>query len=315
MRIKIWGSRGSLPSPCLGASVRKKIVHALESGLEAGLTSDNLESFVDSLPFWVRSTYGGNTPCIQFEGTGEYLICDLGSGVRCLGNHIMQAQGPGPHEFHILLSHLHWDHIQGLPFFPFIYIPGNVFHIYGVHDEIESALATQQSSPFFPVDFKTLPSTIEFKKLPVEREVSIAGFTVSAFEQNHPGKSYGFRVEQGGKAVVYATDCEHKKIDSQSLNKFSKMAHDADLLIFDAQYTLADHCMTKEDWGHSSNVVGVELCKLAGVKRVCVFHLDPSLDDERLDGFLKDTDAYSKLYKPDKPLEVFLAYDGLEFDL
>lgn len=315
MHVKIWGSRGSIPSPCLGDRVREKIARALELSLGADLTRENINSFVDSLPFWVRSSYGGNTPCVQVTGPDEYLICDLGSGARCLGNHLLKTQGPGPHVFHVLISHLHWDHIQGLPFFPFIYIPGNVFYVYGAHSEIERAFAAQQSSPFFPVDFHDLPSTFEFRELPVGEKVSIAGFSVSAHEQNHPGKSYGFRVERKGKVFVYATDCEHGKVDICSLEAFSKMAGDADFLIFDSQYTFVDHCTSKKDWGHSSNLVGVELCKLSGVKRLCLFHLDPAPDDQRLDEFLEDTRSYAQLYMPAKKLEVFMAYDGLEFEL
>src|SRR6516164_8415210 len=234
-------------------------------------TEQAIDAFIDSrLPFSVRGTFGGNTSCVEIiTGSDEYVICDLGTGVREFGNRVLREHGPGrKHCFNIFLSHPHWDHIMGFPFFAPSYIPGNRIHIYGCHDVLSEALHTQHSAPWFPVDFRELGSTIEFVTLEPGRTYEIAGLSVTSIRQFHTGQSYGYRFSRGGKSIVYSTDCEHKYSSLDESYPFVAFYRNADVLIFDAMYSLADTISVKEDWGHSSNVVAVELAQAAQVGRL-----------------------------------------------
>jgi ribonuclease BN (tRNA processing enzyme) len=162
------------------------------------------------------------------------------------------------------------------------------------------------------VDFGQLGSTIEFVRLAPGESYEIAGLRVTAKRQFHSGDSYAYRFERAGKAVVYSTDSEHKLDDAASAAGFADFFRDADLVIFDAMYSLADAFSIKEDWGHSSNVVGVELCQMAGVRHLCLFHHEPAHDDERLTAIWRETERLEELTRGERPLRVTAAYDGLE---
>ena len=278
-----------------------------------------IDRFLDQeLDFPTRQTYGGNTSCVEIKsGAVDYLLCDLGTGVREFGQAVMRAHGGAsiPATFHFLVSHMHWDHIMGFPFFVPAYIPGNRIVFYGCHDNVEEAFRRQHAAPSFPVEFDQLPADIDFVKLEPERSYEIAGVQVRARLQNHSGDSYGFRLEHGGKTVVYSTDGEHKLEDSAETARFVDFFSNADLVIFDAMYSLADAVTVKEDWGHSSNIVGVDLCHQAGVKHYCMFHHEPMYDDETVYKLHIETLRYEQLMREDHPLEISTAYDGMEIEL
>jgi len=318
MKVRFWGTRGSLPASINSKGIREKLRGALEIAVEKGLGPDSdIETFIDqSLPFWISGTYGANTSCAEIRHGDDFLICDAGSGFRDLGNHLIRTYGmKGPKDFHIFISHPHWDHIQGFPFFTPIYIPGNRITIYGGHDNIREAFLTQQSQPFFPIDFKNLGAEIDFVVLDPEKTHEVKGFQITVKEQSHPGKSYGYRFERDGKVVVYSTDSEHKSESDEDTEQFVEFFRKADLLIFDAQYTFADASTIKEDWGHSNNLIGVELALKAGVKHLCLFHLEPVSTDQTLDKFLHDTRKLATLLGEDEILEVSIAWDGMEVDI
>ncbi len=316
MLIRIWGSRGSLPVSLGTAALQEKLVKALVAGAGKGLdTEDKARAFVASrLDFAVSHTFGGNSSCVQIDTGGEeYVICDMGSGARELGNSIFAAHGPQKtHTFHVFVSHLHWDHIMGFPFFAPAYLPGNRIHIYGCHDALEHAFRRQHSAPSFPVDFDRLAATIEFVQLKPGQRYDIAGLAVTAKMQSHSGDSFGYRFERGGKSVVYSTDSEHKLEDLRKTEEFVSFFHGADLVIFDAMYSLADAISVKEDWGHSSNIVGVELCQMAEAKRLCLYHHEPISGDEHLAGIWRETRRLEEITRSGAPLEILAAYDGLE---
>ncbi|MEW6363169.1 MAG: MBL fold metallo-hydrolase [Acidobacteriota bacterium] len=317
MRVRFWGTRGSLPSTVTHEHVRRKIVAAIREFQKNGLRQhESIEEFVDAeLPFSVAGSYGCNTSCVEIENQDEHIICDAGAGLRDLGQHVVRSAahraGERQEIFHIFLSHLHWDHIQGFPFFVPAYIPGYRIHVYGFHDELQEALTTQQDAPHFPVPLKSMKADIRFTVLDLERECRIAGFTVRGIKQNHPGASYGYSFEKEGKKIVYSTDCEHKSEVDDEEYPFVEFFRNADLLIYDAQYNLKEAIHTKEDWGHSSNLVGVELAVRAGVKRLCLYHNEPTSDDWALDAFFEDTRRYLAIHESSSTLEVLLAYDGL----
>jgi phosphoribosyl 1,2-cyclic phosphodiesterase len=150
---------------------------------------------------------------------------------------------------------------MGFPFFAPAYIPGNRIRIYGCHQVLEEALDTQHSAPWFPVDFHSLAATIEFVVLEPGRVCEVAGLSVTAMEQFHSGDSYAYRFSKGAKSVVYSTDCEHKYDCLDESYPFVEFYRNADLLIFDAMYSLGDTVSVKEHWGHSNNVMAVELAQ------------------------------------------------------
>jgi phosphoribosyl 1,2-cyclic phosphodiesterase len=314
MEIHFWGTRGSLPASLNAEDIRKKIKAALDMAAKKGIDrGTDIEGFIDNeLPFWIKGSYGTNTPCVEIRDGDEFVLCDAGSGIRDFGNYFLKTRGrEGIRDFHIFLSHLHWDHIQGFPFFVPALIGGNLITVYGCHENMKKAFSVQNSSPFFPLDFKDLAAEIRFIHLDPGKTYDIAGFTVTAKEQRHPGKSYGYRFEKDGKAIVYSTDSEHKIASGTDSAPFVDFFDRADLLIFDAQYTLADAWTVKKDWGHSNNVIGVELAHKAGVKHLCLYHQEPVSRDEDIDKFLEDTKKLTSLLGGGGQLEVSIAWDGM----
>jgi phosphoribosyl 1,2-cyclic phosphodiesterase len=318
--VRFWGTRGSLSAPLGHVEVRGKIRQALLAACARGITDPaQIDAFIErELPFSVQGTFGGNTSCVEIGrsgGTrgGDYLLCDLGTGVREFGNQVVaEHDAAQPHCFNVFLSHVHWDHIMGFPFFAPAYIPGNRIRIHGCHKLLHEAMLRQQSAPYFPVSFDSLPATIEFVELEPGTEYQVGGFSVSAIRQFHEGESYGYRFSRGGKSVVYSTDCEHKASVLDQSYPFVDFFRDADLLIFDAMYSLAETVSVKEDWGHSSNVVAVELAQLANVKRLALFHHEPACDDATIERVLRETTRYEEISRDGHRVDVISAYDGLE---
>jgi ribonuclease BN (tRNA processing enzyme) len=204
---------------------------------------------------------------------------------------------------------------MGFPFFLPAYIPGNTVRIYGCHERLEEAFRRQHGAPSFPVEFSRLGARLEFVRLEPGKRYEVAGLGVRATRQRHGGDSYGYRFERDGVVLVYSTDSEHKLEDAASTAAFVEFFRDADLVIFDAMYSLADAITVKEDWGHSSNVVGVELCQMAGVKHLCMFHHEPLFDDDQLRRVLAETRRLEEITRGATRLEVSSAYDGMEIDL
>ena len=312
MKVKFWGCRGSLPSSVKSDSIDYKLRFALEKAIDSGLnSSSDLDDFLEGLPFSVRSTYGTNTPCIEITGGDEIIICDAGSGIRDLGKYLVSNREATPKVINLFMSHLHWDHIQGFPFFIPAYIQGTVIRIWGVHHELESAFINQQNPPSFPVLLEDMGSNISFHSLDPAQTYSIGNIKVSVIEQPHPGLSYGFCFEQAGKKVIYSTDIEHHDSVDDADNPFIEFYKYADILIIDGQFNLADHLYTKQNWGHSSNLIAIEMAVLSQVRTLCLFHADHTLDDVQLDKFLVDSRRYLEIYNPDSPLQIQLAYDGM----
>jgi phosphoribosyl 1,2-cyclic phosphodiesterase len=318
MKVRFWGTRGSIPVSITAPAVRAKLVQALAGSAGRDFsTPERIDAYIDSLGFDVAGTFGGHSSCVQVETGGvEHVILDLGSGARPLGQSMLARFGPGtPQTYHVFMSHLHWDHIMGFPFFTPVYIPGNRIVIHSCHEEAEHAFRRQQAAPSFPVDFTLLGAKIEFDVMPPGVAREIAGLSVSAKSQLHAGDSYGWRFEHAGKALVYSTDSEHKLENVEERDGFVEFFRDADLVIFDAMYSLADAISVKADWGHSSNVVGVELCQLAGVQCLALFHHEPAYSDAQIAQVLAETRRFEEITREGKPLAVIAAWDGLEIDL
>jgi phosphoribosyl 1,2-cyclic phosphodiesterase len=318
MRVRFWGTRGSIPVALTAADIRDKLAQALmqASGRTFGSYEDAHAYASSELDFNLTHTFGGHTPCVELEVPGEeYYVCDMGSGARPFGVHVLARQARKPAIVNIFQSHVHWDHIMGFPFFGPAYVPGTIIRIHGVHAVLEDAYRVQMREPCFPVDFSQLAAKIEFVKLEVDKPHKVGAVTVTPHLQLHSGDSYGFRFEHEGKSVVYSTDSEHKLENRAEAEAFAQFFRAADVVIFDAMYALAEAISVKADWGHSSNIVGVELCQMARAKHLVLFHHEPANNDATLEGLLKEARRFEELTRGDQALKVSAAYDGLEIDL
>ncbi len=335
MYVRFWGTRGSIPTSLDAGAVREKIVNALMEARGKHLRSESqIREFVnEQLPFHQTGTYGGNTPCVELESglENESLLCDGGSGLREFGSKFFgRPEAKQAHVFHLFMSHLHYDHLQGIPFFGPGYVPMNKIVFHGCHEELPDALRKQMQPPYFPVSFDEMKAEISFEIHKPGDLVEVAGYKVLTVEQDHPGLSYGYRFERDGKSIVYSTDAEHRAHHHRKEYPFLDFIRDADLLIFDAPYSFNEAGGAKEDWGHSSNITGVDFASRAQVKHLSIFHHDPAGSDKNLARFLRETRNFLHRRKntnlPVKnagpgaepfglderfPEEISLSYDGL----
>jgi phosphoribosyl 1,2-cyclic phosphodiesterase len=318
MRIRFWGTRGSIPVALTSADIRDKLAQALVQS--SGRTFDSYEeahAYASAELDWpITHTFGGHTPCVELDiGNDEYFVCDMGSGARPFGVHVLARQARRPATVNVFMSHIHWDHIMGFPFFGPAYVPGTKIRIHGCHEVVEQAYRLQQAAPCFPVDFSQLAASIEFVRLEPDRPYEVSGLTVTPHLQLHSGDSYGYRFEKDGKVVVYSTDSEHKLENRAEAEGFAHFFRNADVVIFDAMYALAEAISVKADWGHSSNIVGVELCQMARARHLVLFHHEPANDDATLSSLLNEARRFEELTRGDHVLKVSAAYDGLEIEL
>ena len=318
MKVRFWGTRGSIPVSLTAPDVRAKILTALQGARGRGFDAPGeMEAYVDGLGFDVAGTFGGHSSCVQVDtGGSEHFILDLGTGVRPLGHRMLERFGAAaPQTYHVFMSHLHWDHIMGLPFFMPVYIPGNRIIIHSCHPHVEFALRRQQAEPSFPVRFDQFSAHFEFDIMTPGQPVDIDGTRVTAHAQRHAGESYGWRFERDGKRLVYTTDSEHRLEDEAERAGFIAFFDQADVVIFDAMYSLVDAISVKADWGHSSNIVGVELCQAARVRTLVMFHHEPAYSDAQIARVLRETQRFEQITRDGHALQVLSAWDGLELAL
>ncbi len=234
--------------------------------------------------------YGGNTACVALEAAGAPLVVlDAGSGIRALGASV----GADITSVHILLSHLHMDHIQGLGFFAPLFRPGLDVHLWGppsVTMSLRERLTRYLSPPLFPVALRDLPCALTLHDAPTQEPFPVGPLTVSAALVIHPGPTVGYRISDGRATVAYLPDHEPAlgtrrfPASGRWLSGFA-LARGADLLIHDAQYTEPEY-YARVGWGHSTIDHAVSLARLAAVKRLATFHHDPGHDDRALDATL-----------------------------
>jgi phosphoribosyl 1,2-cyclic phosphodiesterase len=236
--------------------------------------------------------YGGNTPCLDLETPdGSRFILDCGTGLRMLGSRWLQKFPNEPIEASIFLTHYHWDHIQGIPFFAPLYAPRNYFRFYSFRSEflgphsLQQALYAQMVSPFFPVNPEVLEAAREFNEVASGDRWAIGGTQISTEWLNHPQGCLGFRFETSAGTIVYATDNEPGVPELD--RNLRRLARDADVLICDAQYTPEQLAGNRKGWGHSSWLEAVNVAEEVGARHLVLFHHDPESVDSFVDGLLR----------------------------
>lgn len=319
MKVKLWGVRGSYPTPLSSASIEEKIVKALSYARPGDISSEEaVRSYVKSLPVSIRGTYGGNTTAIEVRtASDELIIVDCGSGIINLGKELMSSEyGNGKGSASIFLTHTHWDHIQGMPFFSPFYIKGNRFNIYSPVENIRERVEYQQALTHFPITFDSMMATKRFFKVRENEAFYINDVKIFTKSMPHPGSAYAVRIEDGSGVFVYTSDCEFSIDEMDYIQSYSDLFHEADVLVFDAQYTFQESVIDKMSWGHSSASIAIDIAVKNNVKRLVLFHHDPGYDDEKLNSVLLNAKTYLNVNrKAFKELDIDMAYEGMVFDM
>ena len=291
MRIRFWGTRGSIPTPGPGT---------------------------------VR--YGGNTSCVEVRtDAGQLLVLDCGTGARALGVSLVEeaaARGTPPAGA-ILIGHTHWDHIHGLPFFAPLFIPGSQWDVYGprgIVRSLDGVLAGQMEYQYFPVGLDEVSAEVRYHDL-VEGVFQVGDATIRTQYLNHPALTLAFRIEADGASVVYSTDHEPHDVglaaggvaeDDSADARHAAFLEGADVVIHDAQYD-AEGYATKVGWGHSTMEYSVDMAASVGVRRLVLFHHDPARDDDALDALVST--ARARAVASGTAMEVGAAAEGDEIVL
>jgi phosphoribosyl 1,2-cyclic phosphodiesterase len=277
MKIRVWGCRGSLPAP----------------------SRDTVR-------------YGGNTTCLEIRlNDGTLIVIDAGSGLRNLGRHLLTEQNPT--EMYLFLTHAHWDHLMGFPFFEPAYFSRYTIHVRGgprAKRSLKKYLARQMEAPFFPVPFGVMRAEFDFTS--GDPEVNTIGpAEIVPVRLNHPNGGYGFKIAEEGETFVFLPDNEldfaHR--DGISREKYVDFCRGANLLMHDAQYTDEEYG-SKVGWGHTQVSSAAELSIRAGVERLGLFHHDPDHTDEDLDRLIAS--CQERIAQADSRVQCFGVREGMD---
>ncbi len=279
MRVRFWGVRGSIPAP----------------GVKT-------------------SRYGGNTSCVELTlKDGTTVLLDAGTGLRVAGLDFVRR--PRKFPIHMLVTHHHWDHIQGFPFFVPIYDGKTRLVLHPCRTSSKDMLVSmfdQMDGAHFPVQGSDIPAKVEFNASS-ERVWKIGDAEVTRIRTNHPGGGWGFCVQEEGRKFVYLTDNELDPPQlTTTVDEFAEFCKDADLMVLDAQYTPKELAV-KKGWGHSSILQAVDLGARAQARCVALYHHDPERTDDELDQIGAESDAWLKRRNPES--SVLVTREGLEFEV
>lgn len=310
MKIRFWGVRGSIPTPLTPQQIQSKIMAAVQRITPGDLkNSETRARFVLSLPSWIFGTTGGNTACVELIHNNTDIILDAGTGLRVLGK-----SKKCPQKYHLFLSHFHWDHINGFPFFDHAFNPNLEIQVYSHQKDAQKYFYNQMSEPYSPPSVApSITKNIVFNNLQEDKQFFIDDIKVNSHKMRHPGDSYSFSFEVNGKKFVYATDVELKSTDFSSQTDGQEVFRNADVIVIDSQYTVQE-VYRKENWGHSAFCYVIDFAIFWNIKNIYLFHHEPTYDDRKLDSILQAARWYAQ-YIGHSDIHIEMAKESLEVEL
>ena len=279
MRLKVWGTRGSIPI----------------SGKD-------------------YNKYGGETSCYEVtSNSGTSVVLDAGTGFRKLGKQMLQDNR---NEIYLIFSHFHWDHIMGFPFFPLLYMPNSIIHLFNVFNieiGIDDMFRKAMSAPNFPLEFRDLQSQLNIYDTKLE-DLEIDDFTFDKIALNHPNNGQGIKITEQGKSLVYLTDNELglDYANGSSFNEFVAFCNNADILLHDSEFTKEDY-KTKQGWGHSYYLDALNLAIKANVKTFILIHHNQDRTDDEIDAMVADCKRVAK--EQNSSVDIQAAFEGMILDI
>jgi len=316
MRIKFWGVRGSLPSSLTPQEWRKHFEELMALFFDQGFQKkSDIERFLQSHSPAAIGGFGTATSCVEVIQQNRSLIIDGGSGLRNLSDALAkQNQFDPPVEYHFLMTHFHFDHILGLPFFSPHFSKGKKINYYIVQDDGERVIREMFKKPIFPVGFEHLEAQVVFHKIQPYKKIQVNGFDVTPYLMDHPDPCYGFRIEQGGKVYAHAVDNEAIRTSKAQLGEDGGLFEKANLMFFDAQYDESDMAV-KKGWGHGTCDRGFEIARHYGVQQILFAHHDPSFSIEDISVQKKKAEISFKKQYPDLKIRWDFAVEGQEIEI
>lgn len=324
VKVKFWGVRGSLPSAPQPTQWVKDFEELMRGFFRAGHNkSEHISEYLNSLSVQQVGGFGTATTCVEVTTEKASIILDGGSGIRNYSEHIMRGPAAaGKAEFHILMTHFHWDHLIGLPFFAPHFIPGNIVNYYAVQPDLENIIRTKFCKPYFPVPFEALGAQIRFHQLQPRTKFQLGDLDIIPYELDHPDPCWGFRIESQGKVYSHCVDTEATRTTRESLGLDLPMYQNVDVMYFDAQYTLPE-LAEKANWGHGAAQLGLDLAFRENIRHLIFAHHDPGATTQQLFDLKTQTREYyewrlktAETNRTKLPeVKWRYAHEGLELDL
>lgn len=309
MVVHFWGVRGSFPVPITPDKLRAKIAAVVQRVRPEDVqNADTREHFLAGLPEWLFGTPGGNTPCIEVRLLdGTCIILDAGTGIVEFSN-ALRREKKAPSSLHVFFSHFHYDHIHGLPFLGQAYDPSVSMHFYSPVRDIEYILKDHMAHPFFPVTMQDkMTRQLHFHHLDGSDPLMLGSAQITWAKLNHPGNAFAYKIKEGGRSFIYATDVELGENDFRKADDQRDFFLNADVLVLDTMYTLGE-AIEKYNWGHSSFSLGIDFAISWGVKTLVLFHHEPKYEDKQLYSNLHAARWYAQ--RQQKEIAIILAEEG-----
>ncbi len=301
MIVEFSGVRGSIPRPLNAIELSDRLCSLSDSD---SITKERIRELAKS----GQLSYGGNTACVHLHNGEDSLIVDAGSGLRTLSQRYIKSD----RDIHILITHLHWDHIHGMPFFAPFYIGGKNIHIHSPipTEAVENCLKDQWKSPYFPMNYSDLLAKVHFHHF--EKNTEIGPFEIEAIRLAHPDTTYGYSIECSGKSYVHFSDVELRGLKQTQIDDYRHFLKGADLLVADTQFDL-EEIESFKTWGHSCAESFIELFGDCEIKNLAMFHYNPQESEAKIDQLYRLAKNKAKKHSPS--MNVIPAVEGQTIQL